>query len=196
MKAVNAIKTRRRGAELERALLDEAWNELVEHGYAKLTMEAVASRAGTSRSVLARRWDSRFSLTIAAIRQQLARYPLEVADRGEVRSELLAFLERVSERTAVIAVVFSLLASEYFQDSSSPPRELREVLIDGETNELAAILHRAVGRGEIDSQKLTPSIKTLLSDLFRHHAIMNLSAPSKELRTSWVDEIFLPLVRI
>jgi len=52
----NGGTTRRRGAELEAALLDAAWDELQAVGYAGLTMEAVADRAGTSRAVLYRRW--------------------------------------------------------------------------------------------------------------------------------------------
>src|ERR1700685_1894437 len=62
------VATRRRGAALEHALLDAAWQELQESGYAKLTMERVADRAGTSRAVIYRRWRSRPDLVIAAMR--------------------------------------------------------------------------------------------------------------------------------
>jgi len=58
--------TRRRGSALDDALLDAAWAELQEAGYAGLTMEGVAQRAGTSRPVLARRWPNRPQLVIAA----------------------------------------------------------------------------------------------------------------------------------
>ena len=46
--------TRRRGTALEAALLEAAWDELSEVGYAALTMEGVAARARTSRAVLYR----------------------------------------------------------------------------------------------------------------------------------------------
>lgn len=39
---------RRRGAALEKALLDAAWEELTDTGYARFTMDAVVKRAGTS----------------------------------------------------------------------------------------------------------------------------------------------------
>ena len=65
------MKTRRRGAELEEALLEAAWQELEERGYAGLTMENVATRAGTSRPVIARRWRSKAELTIATLRHQI-----------------------------------------------------------------------------------------------------------------------------
>ena len=45
---------RRRGPELEAALLDAVWWELAETGYARLTMEGVAARANTGKQVLYR----------------------------------------------------------------------------------------------------------------------------------------------
>lgn len=62
-------QTRRRGEALEAALLDAAWAELQSSGYAGLTMEAVADRAGTSRAVLYRRLRSRPELVVAAMRR-------------------------------------------------------------------------------------------------------------------------------
>jgi AcrR family transcriptional regulator len=189
------MKERRRGTDLEDALLEAAWAELTERGYAGLTMEAVALRAGTSRPVLARRWDRKDKLAVAAIRAQLAKYPLDVADRGNVRTELLEFLERLSDRATGIAAAFTLFSSDYFQENSSTPQELRAALREGDTNPLIAIFDRAVARGEIDREKLIPPVAELLNDLFRHHAIMTFSSPSRALRTAWVDSIFLPLVR-
>ena len=63
-------RTRRRGAELEQAILDAAWAELCEVGYTALTIEAVAKRAGTSKPVIYRRWPSRAHLVIAAWARQ------------------------------------------------------------------------------------------------------------------------------
>ncbi|WP_142846174.1 TetR/AcrR family transcriptional regulator [Telmatospirillum sp. J64-1] len=189
------MKGRRRGADLEEALLDAAWLELTERGYAGLTMEAVATRAGTSRPVLARRWDGKADLAIAAIRRQIAKHPLEVPDRGDLRTELLELLEHASNRVRGIAAVFTLFFSEYFHETSSTPQSLRTALLAGNPQPLAAILERGVKRGEIAPEKLVPPVSTLLSDLFRHHAIMTFAPPPPELRVAWVDSIFLPLVR-
>src|ERR1700742_559320 len=61
-------RQRRRGEELEAALLDAAWDELVEAGFAKLTMESVAARAKTGVAVLYRRWPRKDDPVLAAIR--------------------------------------------------------------------------------------------------------------------------------
>lgn len=189
------MKGRRRGAALENALLDAAWEELAERGYAGFTMEDVAVRAGTSRPVLARRWNGKAELAIAAIRKRMAIAPLDVPDRGDVRTELLEYLERASARAREIAAAFTLITSGYFQETASSPADLQTALSAGETRTLATILDRAVERGEIDQAKLTGAIASLLSDLFRYHVIMTFSAPPDDLRTEWVDGIFLPLVR-
>lgn len=195
MNSPHRVKLRRRGADLEHAILEDTWAELVEHGYAGLTMEGAATRTGTSRSVLARRWPDRFSLAIAAIRHHMAQHPLSVADSGDLRTELLEYLNRASKRVPVVAVVFSLLASEHSPGTPRSLQELRSLVASGEERVMAAILQRAVDRGEIDSNKLVPAVETLLADLFRYHAIMKLAAPSPALRKTWVDSIFLPIVR-
>jgi AcrR family transcriptional regulator len=189
------MKERRRGVDLEKALLDAAWAELTAYGYGGLTMDGVAARAGTSRPVLARRWSGKTELAIAAIRQQMAKSPLVVPDRGDVRTELLEFLKRASDRAVGIAAAFTIFTSDYFQETSSRPQDLRTLLTEGETQALSPILDRAVSRGEIDRKKLIPPVATLLRDLFRYHVIMHFSPPPPALRTTWVDSIFLPLVR-
>lgn len=187
---------RRRGEKLERAILEAAWAELADHGYAGLTMERVAERSGTSRPVLARRWETRGELAIAAIRQQLGKYPMEVADRGDLRTELLELLERASKRAFGIAAAFTLISSEYLSESSSVPKDLRAALAQGETQHLAIILQRAVERGQVDAERLVPPVSSLLSDLFRYYVVMNFAAPPEALRQAWVDEILLPLLRV
>src|ERR671937_754114 len=59
---MNALRTRRRGAALEAAILDATWTELAAVGYERLSMEGVAARAGTSKAVLYRRWPNRADL--------------------------------------------------------------------------------------------------------------------------------------
>jgi len=61
-------RQRRRGEELEAALLEAAWDELAEVGFGKLTMESVAARARTGVAVLYRRWPRKDDLVLAALR--------------------------------------------------------------------------------------------------------------------------------
>lgn len=195
MDSSSLIKSRRRGAELDEAILEGAWAELVESGYADLTMEAVAARVCTSRSVIARRWDGKAALAFSAIQHQLARCTKKTPDLGNVRAELLAHLEDICALAPLVSVVFSVSMDTTFRQSYASPRTLRHALGGGRSDNLSEVLRRAVERGEVDPVKLTAPIDTLLNDLIRHHILMHQSAPAESLRTAWVDAIFLPLVR-
>lgn len=160
-----------------------------------MTMAGVAARARTSRPVLARRWAGKAELAIAAIRQQMIKHPLDVPDRGDLRAELLEYLELTSRRARGFVAVFTLFTSEHFQGTWPTLQDLRAELRAGLKDVLSSILERAAERGEIDRKKLIPPVATLLNDLSRHHVIMTFSPPPESLRTAWVDSIFLPLVR-
>jgi len=186
---------RRRGANLEKTILDAAWAELDEHGYSRFTMNAVATRAGTSRPVLARRWDSRAALASAALRHRMADYPLDVPDRGDVRLELVEMLDLAAARATALAAAFVLFASEYSHDTGNTPAEVRAMLVSGETSVLAPIFERGIARGQVDATKLSRVIADLLPNLFRQHAFLTWSAPDPALRAEWIDTILLPLIR-
>ena len=113
---------------------------------------------------------------------------------GSLITTLLLY--RISSRDGRTSVaMFTLFAAAYFGETGSSPQDLRAALIDGETDALKTVLDRAVTRGEIDAQRLVPPVATLPYDLFRLHAIMTFAAPPPELRQTWVDSVFLPLVR-
>ncbi|HME65307.1 MAG TPA: TetR/AcrR family transcriptional regulator, partial [Streptosporangiaceae bacterium] len=141
-------KTRRRGAALEDALLDAAWAELQAVGYAGLTMEAVADRAGTSRAVLYRRWRNRPELVLAVIRRHRPLLSGEIPDTGTLRGDVLALLRRMSARLAEIGpeTVYGLLG-DYLSDADLFARS-QEQFMHIPAAVMATILKRAAGRGE------------------------------------------------
>jgi len=59
---------------------------------------------------------------------------------------------------------------------------------------MAAIIHRAVERGEIDPDRLSPRITSLPGDLLRHDLIMTRAPVPDKTLVEIVDRIFLPLV--
>jgi AcrR family transcriptional regulator len=187
-------ETRRRGAALEEALLDAAWQELTEMGYARFTVEGVAARAGTSRPVIYRRWPQRSDLAIAAIqhfsRTEVVTYP----DTGSLRDDLIQLLHEVSARRSGLIALFGVQMGEYF--AGSTPAELREQFLAARSQPMGfdTVLRRAVERGEIDPERLTPRIASLPGDLMRHDLLMTLRPATEETIAEIIDEIFLPLV--
>jgi len=112
-------QTRRHGAELERAILDAAWEQLVAEGYEHFTIDAVAARAQTSKPVLYRRWKTREDLLRATARHRGAADPPAVPDTGTLRGDLLALLSYANTtRNPMVALVSSMLGSYYNQTMS------------------------------------------------------------------------------
>lgn len=184
---------RRRGAALEDAILDAAWTELMDHGYADMTLESVAQRAGTSRPVLHRRWPSRTRLATAALARYLALNPIEIPDLGSVGVEMSLLLRKLSERARpdLLRLFFDMTGD--LADAKSSFADVRAEITNGRL--IRTILDRAIARGEVDPDRLTPRIVGLPTDLARHEVLMTLKPLSDEVIREIVDEIFLPLVR-
>jgi AcrR family transcriptional regulator len=187
-------KTRRRGEALETALLDAAWDELAAVGYAALTMEGVADRAGTSRAVLYRRWHNRPELVIAALRHHRPLLSGAVPDTGTLRGDVLALLRRSAAGLAEWGseTTYGLLG-DCFADA-----ELLASL-HGQVGHVGAgvmttILKHAADRGEVRSD-VAPRVATLPTDLFRHELFVTRTPPADGVIVEIVDEVFLPLVR-
>jgi AcrR family transcriptional regulator len=188
-------QSRRRGAELEAALLDAAWQELVENGYAGFTFEAVAARAGTSRPVLNRRWTTKHELLRAAVAHASTRVPRPAPDTGNLRGDVIALLRTANETRVDFATVLGVQLGGYYQETGSSLADLRDVIISGARTALDTAYDRAVERGEADPAKLTARVRSLPFDLLRHHVLMTLSPLPDDAIEEIVDTIFLPLVR-
>ncbi len=188
---------RRRGDRLEEAILEAAWAELEAHGYPGLTLEGVAKRAGTSRPVLSRRWPSRTALATAALARHVAQNPVVVPDLGNVRDEIAWFLRQLSERARpdLISLIFDMQKdlAEAHSSLADLRAQVRAQVLGPDV--MQAVLSRAIVRGEIAADRLTPRIVALPTDLARHEILTTFAPLSDEAIREIVNEIFLPLVR-
>ncbi len=186
---------RRRGDALETALLDAAWAELDERGYDALTFEGVATRAGTSRAVIYRRWAGKPELVTAAIAHGLRADPVVLPDTGTLRGDLIDLITQANERRVRVGVVLSARLGEFYRETGTTLADLRQVVVGDGPSGSDILIARAVERGEIDPARLTPRIARLPFDLFRLEALMTLRPLPDETIREIVDEVFLPLVR-
>ncbi|MFY9671939.1 MAG: TetR/AcrR family transcriptional regulator, partial [Trebonia sp.] len=170
-----SAQTRRRGAELEQAILDAAWEQLIAEGYEHFTIDTVAARARTSKPVLYRRWKTRDDLLRATVRHVGAASAPSIPDTGTLRGDLLALLANANSttRNPVAALVSSMLGS-YYNQTGPTPAELREAFLSQRGSAVEQVVNRAVERGEVDQARLTPRIIALPFDLFRNEMMMTL----------------------
>jgi AcrR family transcriptional regulator len=192
-------RRRRHGQELEAALLTAGWDELVEAGYARLTMESVAVRARTSEAVLYRRWPNKDQLVLAALEHHRDTHPVADPDTGTLRGDLLAQLTAVGEALAgFFAIAAAAAFSGLLAGTGLTPAQVRDQLM-GHDQQLPAVrplYQRAHDRGEISLQRTPAAVLDLPFDLVRHDLLMNLEAPSAARIGAIVDDLFLPLVHL
>jgi AcrR family transcriptional regulator len=186
--------TRRRGQELEDAILEAALAELIEGGYARFTIERVAERAGTSRHVIYRRWSTRDELALTALRHDVERSRRPVPDTGSLRGDVIALLRQANKTRLGLVATFGVQLGTYYTETGTTPEQLRKRIFGDRPPAMEVILERAAARGEVDPARLTPRLVTLPADLVRHEALMTLSAVPDATILEIVDNIFLPLV--
>jgi AcrR family transcriptional regulator len=178
-------------------LLDAAWDELVEAGFARLTMESVASRAGTGIAVLYRRWANKDELVLATLEHYRASNPVDLPDTGTLRGDLLAALTGMGRaRAAFLAVAAAAAFSGLVVGTGLTPAQVRDRIIgDQRLSRVRTVYQRAHDRGEIDLDLIPAAVLALPFDLVRHDLFMDLRPLRPARIRSIVDELFLPLVR-
>jgi AcrR family transcriptional regulator len=133
---------RPRSAKAHRAILDAALALLGEQGYHRLSMEAVAGRAGVGKTTIYRRWPSKQELVVDALRE--VAIPSAPEDTGTIEGDLAAFqraqLERVV-RTRALDLLPRLLG-----DAFGDP-ELHEVVARDLVGPIRQVIQELVQRG-------------------------------------------------
>ncbi|HEY3467011.1 MAG TPA: TetR/AcrR family transcriptional regulator [Amycolatopsis sp.] len=188
-------RTRRRGAELEDAILRAAADELAESGYPGLTMERVAQRAGTNKNALYRRWPNRAALGVAAYRH-LAEAKLSPPDTGELREDALTLLRAINcgQSSPAARILRGLLTG--VGDEPELRRQLHEQAAEGGTKPWLAILEKAIARGEARPGARNPRVATAALVLLRNEYLTRgLTTVDDAVLVEIVDEVYLPLVR-
>ncbi|MFF4415644.1 TetR/AcrR family transcriptional regulator [Streptosporangium sp. NPDC001559] len=185
---------RRRGERLEQAILDATWDLLTQVGYAKLTMEAVAARAGTSRPVIHRRWPTRAQLALAAL-DHAAPSDTEPPDTGELRTDLLAMMRQIAHRFgSVHGEVLAGMTAETARDPEAAHALRARLAVTTRGRQVATMVRRAVERNEILPVLLPSRVTTLPLDLIRNEIVLYGRPPGEDAITEIVDFVLLPAI--
>lgn len=187
--------TRRRGRELLKAIHEATLAELAETGYARLTIEAVAARAGTGKAALYRRWPAKRDLVLDALNAALPDLTQPLDEAADLREALLACLSSMSDalvgRTAFpgAAVLVEMLREPELGEA------FRDRLIAARLELLRSVLVRAAERGEIDRSVITPLAIRTGPALVLQGVLMTGEPPSAGELEQIVDQIVLPILK-
>jgi AcrR family transcriptional regulator len=137
---------RPRSQETRQRILAAAVGELEDRGYAALTIEGIAARAGAGKQTIYRWWPSKADVVLDAILEQAAARIPE-PDTGSLHGDLTAFLEasfkQRGQRRVLIGLMAEALLDPVFHD------QFRDRFLFARRAALRTILNRAQARGEM-----------------------------------------------
>lgn len=191
-----AASLRRRGAVLERAILDAALEQLSTVGWNALTMEGVAAGAQTGKAAVYRRWSSKEDLVADALQAGLPRLE-EAPDLGNVREDLLALCTRA--RDAMFSRPgFALRAVIHECDTVQAERfhgVIFEGVVEPTIRMLGEAINRGIERGEVRSDASNSYVFDAIPAMMMYRSKMCGSEWGDRDIEEMIDQLMLPLLR-
>jgi AcrR family transcriptional regulator len=131
------------------AILEAADNVLVELGFARVTVDAIAAKAGVGKQTIYRWWKSKTDVLLDAFLEDAAQ-ALKAPDTGDLEADLCAHLHQCAQFFARsdAGAVFRALIGEAQHDGALA-KELRAKYLDEQRARDRLPLLRAVERGEV-----------------------------------------------
>ena len=139
----------RRSERNHRAILCAAAKLLEEVGYANLTIQAIADRAGVSNKTIYRWWSNKAAVVMEAFAVATADI-VTIPDTGSLEADLLAFIQAAfvaHQRLKFGETMASLVAA--IQTDPTLATAFREQFITQRRDAVREILERAIKRGEL-----------------------------------------------
>ncbi|MFE5401466.1 TetR/AcrR family transcriptional regulator [Streptomyces sp. NPDC056580] len=191
-----AASPRRRGAVLERAILDAALEQLSTVGWNGLTMEGVAVGAQTGKAAVYRRWSSKEDLVADALEAGLP--PVEeVPDLGSVREDLLALCRRA--RDAMFSRPgFALRAVIHECDPAQVERfhgVIFEGVVEPMIDQLREVIIRGIRREEVRPDADNGYVFDTVPAMMMYRSKMCASEWSDRDLEEMIDRLMMPLLR-
>ncbi|MGW7425145.1 TetR/AcrR family transcriptional regulator [Streptomyces sp. NPDC054813] len=190
-----AASPRRRGAVLERAILDAALEQLSTVGWNGLTMEGVAAGAQTGKAAVYRRWSSKEELVADALQAGLPRLE-EAPDLGSVREDLLALCRQA--RDAMFSRPGFALRSVIHECDPMQVERFHGVIFDGvvgpTTRLIGDIVARGVERGEVRADAANDYVLDAIPAMMMYRNKISGSEWSDQEVEQMIDQYMLPLL--
>lgn len=174
----------------ETELLDVTLELLQEHGYDRLTLDAVAARARASKATVYRRWPSKAELVLAAFIEgvrQIAVHPRTGSLRGDLLELGRGCAEQALQQAGTIRAVL-------VETSRHPAlaEALQRQFLDQRKALVHEVLRDAADRGEIDASAISDELWDLLPGYLIFRIVMPDRPPTQATIEALIDEVMIP----
>ncbi|MEU9136740.1 TetR/AcrR family transcriptional regulator [Streptomyces sp. NPDC048404] len=190
-----APPSRRRGAVLERAILEAALEQLGAVGWNGLTMEGVAAGAQTGKAAVYRRWPSKVDLVADALQAglpDLTRAP----DLGSVREDLLEVCRRVREAmfSPPGIALRSVLHECDVRQAERFNRVIRGGVVEPTLHLLREVVQRGIDRGEVRPDAANSYVFDAVPAMMMYRSKVCASEWSERDLQEMIDQMMVPLL--
>jgi AcrR family transcriptional regulator len=174
----------------ETELLAVTLQLLQEHGYDRLTVDAVAATARASKATVYRRWPSKAELVLAAFIEGVRQVAVP-PETGTLRGDLLhlgrAICQQAQQQAGTIrAVLVEASRHPALNDA------LQHQFLDERKALIQEILQQAADRGEIDESVISDELWDLLPGYLIFRSIMPSRPPTEHTVQALVDDVIIP----
>jgi AcrR family transcriptional regulator len=189
-------QTARPGAEQspwsprETELLDVTLQLLQEHGYERLTIDAVAAVARASKSTVYRRWPSKADLVLAAFIEG-CRQVAVAPGTGTLRGDLLRLGDVICQHAREQAGTIRAVMVEVSRHPALH-EAMQNQFLDQRKALIQEVLRQAADRGEIDPAIISDELWDLLPAYLIFRSIMPSRPPTEHTVQALVDDVLIP----
>lgn len=178
----------------EQAILDAALELILEVGYDRLSMDALAERAHAGKATIYRHWSGKAEVVAEAIRQRHSAEEL-VADTGSLRGDLLATISSMdasvsSEDGALISGVLCAMRTDPVLANL-----MRTQMVESKRTNLMQLVDRAIAREELPASAAGDVLYEVLPAMVITRLVINGEELTEEFAAHLVDDILVPLLQ-
>jgi AcrR family transcriptional regulator len=179
----------------EQAILDAALSLVMEVGYDRLSMDALAERAHAGKATIYRHWSGKAEVVVEAIRRRKCDAAVPAQFTGSLRGDLVATLNCMhnamsSEDSALLVGVLSAMHKD--QELADL---MRSQVIDARKEMFDEIIERAVAAGELTTGTDAGVVDEVLSAVFFNRLVISGEPIDDAFIAHMVDDVALPLLR-
>lgn len=174
----------------ETELLAVTLQLLQEHGYERLTVDAVAATARASKATVYRRWPSKAELVLAAFIEGIRQVAV-APETGTLRGDLLQLGDVIRQQAHQHAGTIRAVLVEVSRHSALNDA-MQHQFVDKRRALIRHILQQAVDRREIDNAAISDELWDLLPGYLIFRSIMPSRPPTHQTVQALVDDVIIP----
>jgi AcrR family transcriptional regulator len=183
-----------RGAARATVILLSTMELLRDVGYERLTIDAVAARAGSSKTTIYRRWPDKSALVSAALIAASQGHPDLPSDATSLRDDLLVLVGLMARLGAAedAGVFAGLLAAA--QTEPVIAEAMRVTALKPRRRDCRDVIQRAIGRGELRDPRLAAILFELSIGQIMVRFLLQSDGFDEAEQAAFVDKTLIPVL--